>query len=173
MLSSTLFINCMWFFCIYEFAGMYRKVYQTRSFNAKDKEKVRYMIWTTEMDRCLTKILVEETKKGNKIDNVLKTAAYVAAVKALNEKFGLDLTKDHIKSRLKTWKKQYGVLKDLLTQRGFKWEKAQKMVVADDSAWNNYIKVCNAIEFYNFGNSSVPITLLILISSRRNFVELV
>lgn len=120
--------------------GMYRKVYQTRSFNAKDKEKVRYMIWTTEMDRCLTKILVEETKKGNKIDNVLKTAAYVAAVKALNEKFGLDLTKDHIKSRLKTWKKQYGVLKDLLTQRGFKWEKAQKMVVADDSAWNNYIK---------------------------------
>ncbi|KAF8403690.1 hypothetical protein HHK36_011794 [Tetracentron sinense] len=111
---------------------------RTHSDNAKEKGK--YMIWTNEMDRCLTKILVEQAKKGNKIDKTLKSAAYTAAVRALNDKFSLDLTKEHIRSRLKTWKKQYGVLKELLAQRGFEWDEERKMVIANDSVWNDYIK---------------------------------
>lgn len=38
-------------------------------------------------------------------------------------------------------KKQYGVLKVLLAQKGFEWDEVQKMVVADDSVWNDYFKV--------------------------------
>lgn len=98
-------------------------------------------MWTSEMDRCLTKILVEQAKNGNKVDTTFKPAAYTAALEALNETFGLDLTKEHIRNRLKTWKKQYGVLKELLAQNGFKWDEARKMVVADNSVWNDYIKV--------------------------------
>uniref|UniRef100_A0A5B7BRF2 Myb/SANT-like domain-containing protein n=1 Tax=Davidia involucrata TaxID=16924 RepID=A0A5B7BRF2_DAVIN len=117
---------------------MYRKVYQTRSSNAK--EKVKYVIWTNEMDRYFSKILVEHVRKGSKLDNIIKPATYAAALVALNEKFGLDLTKDHLKNRLKTLRKQFGVLKEILAQKGFKWDKARKMVVADDAVWNDYIK---------------------------------
>ncbi|KAJ1384112.1 Myb/SANT-like domain [Sesbania bispinosa] len=99
------------------------------------------MVWTIEMDNCLTEVLAEQVKKGNKVDNILKPAAFAAAIKALNEKFGMYLTKGHIKNRLKTWRKQFGVLKELLAHRGFVWNKTQKMVVADDSAWNDYIRV--------------------------------
>ncbi|XP_030959168.1 uncharacterized protein LOC115981123 [Quercus lobata] len=117
---------------------MYHKVYETRSYNAKDK--VKYMAWTSEMDRCLTEILVEEVKKGNKIDSTLKPAAYRAALTALNENFGLDLTKEHIRNRLKTWRKQFGILKELLAHKGFKWDETRKMVIADNSVWNDYSK---------------------------------
>ncbi|KAF5471071.1 hypothetical protein F2P56_011543 [Juglans regia] len=98
------------------------------------------MAWTSEMDRCLSDILVEQVKKGNRIDGTLKAAAYRAALKALNENFGLDLTKGHIQNRLKTWKKQFGILKELLSHKGFRWDETQKMVIADNSVWNDYIK---------------------------------
>uniref|UniRef100_A0A2N9FX33 Myb/SANT-like domain-containing protein n=1 Tax=Fagus sylvatica TaxID=28930 RepID=A0A2N9FX33_FAGSY len=117
---------------------MYHKVYETRSYNAK--EKVKYMAWTSEMDRCLTEILVEEVKKGNKIDSTFKPAAYRAAITALKEKFGLELTKEHVRNRLKTWKKQFGILKELLAHKGFKWDETRKMVIADNSVWNDYSK---------------------------------
>lgn len=126
-------------FTFYGFSGMHHKAYQTRSSNAK--EKVRYVVWTTEMDSCLTKILAEQVKKGNKVDNILKPAAFAAALKELNENFHLDLTKDHIKNRLKTWRKQFGILKELLAHKGFQWDEAQKMVIADNSVWNDYIRV--------------------------------
>ncbi|KAF8395743.1 hypothetical protein HHK36_019694 [Tetracentron sinense] len=123
---------------IYKFSGMDHNALRTRSDNAKEKGK--YTSWTNEMDRCLTKILVEQAKKGNKIDKTLKSATYTAAVRALNDKFALDLTKEHIRSRLKTWKKQYVVLKELLAQSGFEWDETRKMIVANDSVWNDYIK---------------------------------
>ncbi|XP_043721464.1 uncharacterized protein At2g29880-like [Telopea speciosissima] len=108
--------------------------------NGNTKEKAKNLMWTNEMDRCLTKALVLQVKKGNKIDKSLTSSAYAAAVAVLNEKFALDLNKEHIRNRLKTWKKQYGVLKELLAQSEFQWDERQKMVVANDSVWNEYIK---------------------------------
>ena len=125
---------------------MYRKVYQTRSLNAR--EKAKYMIWTNEMDLYLSKILVDQLKKEDKFENIIKPETYTAAVAALNEKFRLQVTKDRLKNRLKTWRKQYGVLKQILAQDGFKWDKAQKIIVADDGAWNDYLKVMTDIKDY-------------------------
>ncbi|XP_028803943.1 uncharacterized protein LOC114759016 [Neltuma alba] len=117
---------------------MHQITYQIRS--SDGKEKVKHVIWTNEMDNCLTKILAEQVRKGNKVDNVLKPVAFAASVKELNEKLHLDLTKDHVKNRLKTWRKQFGILKKLLAHRGFEWDNAQKMVIAENSVWNDYIR---------------------------------
>ena len=109
--------------------------------NVKDQGKnVR---WTSEMDSCLSAALVQQIKLGNrsKFDYKLKPAAFEAAVLAINEKFQLDLMKIHVKNRLKTWKKQYDILKELLGQSGFEWDEKRKMVFADESVWNEYIKV--------------------------------
>lgn len=109
--------------------------------NSIAEEKVKYVIWTNEMDRCLSTVLVEHAKKWGKSDNIIKPATYAEAVAVLSEKFGLDLTKGHIKNRLKTWRKQYGLLKEILAQKGFKWDRVRKMVVADDAVWSDYVKV--------------------------------
>ncbi|OMP08266.1 hypothetical protein COLO4_06628 [Corchorus olitorius] len=117
---------------------MHRKSYQTRSSNAK--EKGNYFQWSSEMDGCLTKVLAEQVKKGNKTDNALKPAAYMAAVTVINKKFGLDLTKEHLRNRLRTLKKQFGIVKGILAQKGFQWDEERRMVVADASVWKDYIK---------------------------------
>ncbi|XP_010247462.1 PREDICTED: uncharacterized protein LOC104590478 [Nelumbo nucifera] len=149
--------------------GMDPNVSQIR--NGNTNEKGKNVMWRNEMDRCLTKTLAEQVKKGNKIDKNLTSSAYTAAVSALNKNFGLDLTKEHIRNRLKTLKKQYGILKDLLSQNGFEWDEKRKMVIANDSVWNDYIKVhpdarafrARFIEYYNelciiLGNDYVPVT---------------
>lgn len=112
---------------------------RNRSENAKEKGK--YVIWTDEMDHCLTEELIEQVKLGNKLERNFRPAAFNAALMVLNEKFALDLSKENIRNRLKTWKKLYVVLKELLSQGGFGWDEKRKMVVADESVWNEYIKV--------------------------------
>ena len=111
--------------------------------SGKMKDQAKNMRWTYEMDQCLSKVLAEHVKLGNKskLDNKLRPAAYVAAVSALNKRFQLDLTREHIRNRLKTWKKQYEILKRLLHHSEFEWDKTQTMVIANDSAWARYIKV--------------------------------
>ncbi|KAJ4824112.1 hypothetical protein Tsubulata_008856 [Turnera subulata] len=36
--------------------------------------------------------------------------------------------------------KQLGILKELLSHKGFGWDETRKMVVADGSLWNYYVK---------------------------------
>ncbi|MBA0594441.1 hypothetical protein Gorai_011346 [Gossypium raimondii] len=115
---------------------MYRKSYQTLSSNAKDKGN--YFQWSSAMDCCLAKLLAEQIRKGNKTDNGLNPVAYMGALAVINKKFGLDLTKEHLMNRLKTWEKQFGILKELLAQSGFKWDEKQRMVVADACVWKDY-----------------------------------
>ena len=114
----------------------------------KARDQGKNMRWTYEMDRCLGKVLVEQVILGNKnkLDNKFKPAAYEAAVLAIKKQFHIDLMKDHVRNRLKTWKKQYDILQELLDQSGFEWDGRRKMVIANDSAWNEYIKVPNVFD---------------------------
>jgi hypothetical protein len=104
-------------------------------------EKVKSVTWTDEMDLCLTELLVKQVMLGNKLEKNFKTSAYIATVAVLNDRFNLNLTIENIKSRLRTWRKQYVLMKEMLSRGGFEWDEARKMVVATDSTWNEYIKV--------------------------------
>jgi hypothetical protein len=119
------------------------ETYYDQSDNANDRGK--YISWTDEMDRCLTQLLVEQVMLGNKLEKNFKPVAYTAALTVLNDKFGLDLTKENIRNRLKTWKKQYRLVMELLSHCGFEWDERCKMVVANASDWNEYIKVLYVI----------------------------
>lgn len=112
--------------------------------------KGKDVTWTDEMDRCLTELLVKQVMLGNKLEKNFKTSAYVAVLIVLNERFGLNLTIENVVSRLKTWKRQYGLLKEMLYQGGFKWDEERKIVVATDSKWNEYIKVYLVFLHINF-----------------------
>lgn len=114
------------------------------------KEKGMCVTWTDEMDHYLTELLVKQVMLGNKLEKNFKTSAYIATLAGLNERFGLKLTVENIRSRLKTWKKQYGLLKEMLSQGGFEWDVERKMVLATDSKWNEYIKVYSVFLHSNF-----------------------
>ncbi|GAB2211780.1 hypothetical protein Droror1_Dr00025114 [Drosera rotundifolia] len=104
-------------------------------------EKVKNIMWTEGMDKCLSDVLMEQVKVGNKVGKIFKPVAYAAAVAILNQKFDLNFSKENIKSRLKTWRKLHGIVKEVLSHDGFTWDREQKMVAADSNALSKYIKV--------------------------------
>lgn len=98
--------------------------------------------WTSDMDHYLGRTLAGYAMKGCKLDKTLQRGVLDLAVSALNEKYGPDLTKEHIRNRLKTWRKQYRNLKDLLSHDGFRWDETRKVIIANNnSVWDDYIKV--------------------------------
>nr|XP_048325378.1 uncharacterized protein LOC125421218 [Ziziphus jujuba var. spinosa] len=53
---------------------------------------------------------------------------------------GLQAT-PHIESKLKKWKKQYGIIYDMLNKSGFGWNDTLKCVEIDsDDAWKAYVQ---------------------------------
>lgn len=114
-------------------------LFQTQDGSAVESPK--YLVWTNEMDRCLTEELLKQVKLGNKLEKNFKPIAYVVAAISLNDKFSLGLTQENIRNRLKTWERLYWLVNELLSCRQFKWDDKLKMVVTSESIWNEYIKV--------------------------------
>ncbi|XP_058223063.1 uncharacterized protein LOC131332783 [Rhododendron vialii] len=55
---------------------------------------------------------------------------------------GTDLrASPHIDSKIKTWRKQYNLLQDMIQSSGFGWDDSEKMVLVDsDDVWENYVR---------------------------------
>ncbi|KAF8404226.1 hypothetical protein HHK36_009108 [Tetracentron sinense] len=73
-------------------------------------------------------------------DNGWKPRAYQAVVNVKNEKLGISLNKEQVRSQIKRLKKEYLAISTLLDQSGFGWDDTKKMVTADDSVWDEYLK---------------------------------
>ncbi|KAL2943146.1 Uncharacterized protein RDABS01_031494, partial [Bienertia sinuspersici] len=93
------------------------------------------------MDAILTSTLLEQINEGNEGDGDFKTQAYQAVLDKLRTELSIIITVDHVRSRIKVWKKHYAVISETRTYTKFKWDEERKMVVIpieDLSAWKLY-----------------------------------
>ncbi|XP_077212718.1 histidine--tRNA ligase, cytoplasmic-like isoform X2 [Tasmannia lanceolata] len=95
--------------------------------------------WNGEMDKILIKSLLHQISEGNKIPNGFKDVAYNATAHEVNQHFGLHLTKDHIKNRVKTLKASYKSLNNLLGESGFGWDSVTKSISVSKEVSDTYI----------------------------------
>ncbi|VVB07018.1 unnamed protein product [Arabis nemorensis] len=106
------------------------------------KHKGRNVVWSIGMDKCLIEALAIQAKSGNKIDKCFNENAYTAACIAVNTRFNLNLNNQKAINRLKTIKKRYRVMKDILSRDGFWWNANTKMIECEsDELWKRYIAV--------------------------------
>lgn len=99
-------------------------------------------VWTPEMDRYFIELMVEQVEKGNRIDDTLfSKRAWKHMILLFNAKFKFQYEKDVLKNRHKTLRNLYKAVKNLLEQRGFSWDETRRMVTADNTVWDEYIKV--------------------------------
>lgn len=101
--------------------------------------------WQPPMDHFFIDLMLEQVQKGNQIDGVFRKQAWVEMIASFNAKFGFNYDLDILKNRYKTLRRQYNVIKNLLELDGFAWDDARQMVTADDSVWQEYIKVCISV----------------------------
>ena len=94
------------------------------------------------MDKAMLDVFVEHYNKGDRAQNGWKPHVYTAVVKNVREKCELEITKDNIISRSKTFDKYYIVINKMLSQSGFGWDwENNKISVDSNDVWNNYVKV--------------------------------
>ncbi|KAJ6414525.1 hypothetical protein OIU84_003513 [Salix udensis] len=104
------------------------------------KHKGRNVVWSIAMDKCLIEALAIQARNGNKIDKCFNENAYTAACIAVNSRFNLNLNNQKVINRLKTIKKRYKIIRDLLSQDGFRWNPSTKMIECEsDDLWKRYI----------------------------------
>ncbi|KAI4349995.1 hypothetical protein L6164_010529 [Bauhinia variegata] len=96
--------------------------------------------WTLSMDGYFIKLMLDEIKKGNKIHERFNRKAWENILKLFNKKFHSQYDKSFLKHRYKKLRNYYTDVKDLLQVKGFSWDEKQQRIVADNQAWNNYIK---------------------------------
>ncbi|XP_020417961.1 uncharacterized protein LOC18781005 [Prunus persica] len=93
------------------------------------------------MDRSLAEILREECQMVHKGDGGWKSVAYNTAAAILSAQYNIEVSADNIKNRVKTWKRFYAVVSDILSQSGFSWDATKKMITIDEeNVWNEYVK---------------------------------
>ena len=113
------------------------------------KHKGRNVVWSIAMDKCLIQALAIQARNGNKIDKCFNENAYTAACIAVNSRFSLNLNNQKVVNRLKTIKKRYKVMRDLLSQDGFRWNPHTKMVECEhDELWKRYIAVSKSFTLF-------------------------
>ena len=113
----------------------------------KSKKSTRvYLTWTPEMDTTLLAVLVEHHNMGDHAQNGWKPHVYNACIKNVKEASGVDVNKDKIVGRIKTFDKHYEIISKMLAQSGFGWNSEKNMVEVDsDEMWSSYVEVieCN------------------------------
>lgn len=97
--------------------------------------------WQPPMDRYFVDLVLDQVKKGNHLDGLLRKQAWREMISSFNAKFGFNYAVDILKNRFKTLRRQHNFIKNLLELDGFGWDDARQMVIADDHVWQNYIKV--------------------------------
>ena len=103
--------------------------------------KIPKVVWTKEMERKLIDLLLEQIQLGRKAEGGFKKTAWTAVEKKFNEEMNLNLTRDNFKNKLKTWKQSYRMMKELRNMSGFAWNESTQCVDADDSVWEELLKV--------------------------------
>nr|CAB3458242.1 unnamed protein product [Digitaria exilis] len=74
------------------------------------------------MDQALLDVFVEHHNNGDRTANGWKPHVYTAAVRNVRDKCNVDITKDHVVSRCKTFDKHCNVLGKILAHGGFEWD---------------------------------------------------
>jgi hypothetical protein len=99
--------------------------------------------WTPTRDAYLVELFIDQHNCGRTAYNEFKNEMIRSVTRDFNKRFSMNLEESQVKNRYNVMKKDYGVVKTLLTHTGFGWDESRQMVVADDKVWDSYIAVCN------------------------------
>ncbi|XP_028098225.1 uncharacterized protein At2g29880-like [Camellia sinensis] len=115
------------------------EAYESQQPTGDGKKRGKNIVWSKEMDKCLILELVHQANKGYKVDKGFKDQAYITACSSLNSSFNLSLNHEHCVNRLKTIKKKYRLVQEMLSKSGFSWNPMTKMVKCNDQVWTTYV----------------------------------
>ncbi|GER41175.1 sequence-specific DNA binding transcription factors [Striga asiatica] len=100
-------------------------------------------VWNADEEKALINGLRDLVTRGWKCDNGFRNGYTTILEQHMRQQFpGTTIKAEpHISSKITVWKKNYGIVSDMLGSTGFGWNEMGKMVtVRDDTVWDSYIK---------------------------------
>ncbi|KAK7392719.1 hypothetical protein VNO78_21165 [Psophocarpus tetragonolobus] len=104
--------------------------------------------WSPMMDQFFVELMVDQLRKGNKINRTFRRQAWVDMTESFNNRFGCHCGKVVLKNRFNLLRRHYCSINVLLGKEGFSWDKAQHKVVADEPVWQKCIRVHHNFRLY-------------------------
>ncbi|XP_077228549.1 uncharacterized protein At2g29880-like [Tasmannia lanceolata] len=127
------------------------------------KAKATYEQWSAQESRELLRILVDEANNGARQTDgsFSKNHITTKVLPMLNSKLQCNKTYDHVRSKLRVWKRTYKPIAELMASNsGFGWDPFSKKIIAPEEVWDTYIAVSEAgINIGNEGDEFVDVTL--------------
>ncbi|XP_077239772.1 uncharacterized protein LOC143880686 [Tasmannia lanceolata] len=106
--------------------------------------------WNDDMDRHLIVAMQHQIAEGQKAPNGFKDVAYNGAAQELTTVLKKQITKEHIKNRLKTMKTNYRFLNTIVNLSGFGWDPQLKKISVEDQVKNDYlVRNPDHLRFFN------------------------
>lgn len=124
--------------------------------NQDEGSKKENLKWTAHMDGIFIEALLQQHRTENRVDGTFTTTAYDNILAELKQNLGMELSKQHLKNRMKTLKTKfnewwYDMFKGTKFS-GFSWNPVTKLLGADAEVWKPLLEVC-------FQNLLLPLLL--------------
>ncbi|KAL2556803.1 uncharacterized protein Fot_01542 [Forsythia ovata] len=103
--------------------------------------RIRQVCWNDEMDGFLIIALVNQVLVGHKrSDNGFTSFQISKAMESVKQGCGVVVTEKNVRSQLKTLKREYAEVSQLLSISGFGWDPETGRITADTLAWEELVK---------------------------------
>ncbi|KAL2492988.1 Myb DNA-bind 3 domain-containing protein [Abeliophyllum distichum] len=104
--------------------------------------KIRQVRWNEYMDGFMIISLVNQVLAGHKqSDNGFTSFQILKAVESVKHGYGIVVSDKNVRSRLKTLKREYAELSQLLSISSFGWDAETGRITANSLAWDDLVKV--------------------------------
>ncbi|KAL2483216.1 uncharacterized protein Fot_44660 [Forsythia ovata] len=113
----------------------------TNSTQVDPSTKIRQVRWNDDMDGFMIIALVNQVLVGQKrSDNDFTSFQISKAMESVKQGCGMVVTEKNVRSRLKTLKREYAEVSQLLSISGFGWDAETGRITADSLAWDELEK---------------------------------
>ncbi|KAL2501866.1 uncharacterized protein Fot_35714 [Forsythia ovata] len=114
----------------------------TNTTQVNPNTKIRQVRWNDEMDRFMIIALVHQVLAGHKrSDNGFTLFQISKAIESVKHGCGVVVSDKNVRARLKTLKKEYAEVSQLLSISGFGWDAETGRITADSLAWDDLVKL--------------------------------
>ncbi|KAL2487572.1 uncharacterized protein Fot_40864 [Forsythia ovata] len=104
--------------------------------------KIRQVRWNDDMDGFMITALVHQVLTGHKrSDNGFTSFQISKAIESVKHGCGIVVSGKNVRARLKTLKKEYAEVSQLLSISGFGWDSETGRITADSLAWDDLVKL--------------------------------
>ncbi|KAL2518707.1 Myb DNA-bind 3 domain-containing protein [Abeliophyllum distichum] len=114
---------------------------ETNRTQVEPSSKSRQVRWNDEMDGFMIVALVNEVLAGHKrSDNGFTAVQISKAIESVKNGCGIVVSDKNVRERLKTLKREYAEVSQLLSTSVFGWDAESGRITADSIAWDDLVK---------------------------------